>query len=431
MEIWQLIADVWQNDVARYFSLAIAAVLALSVVGFRSQRLATFGANGATLCTTLGVLGTFTGIFIGLLEFDVAEIDASVPELLAGLKVAFSTSIAGLSAAVLLRLSKPILEPRSDASGEITPEIIHQTLRKIDDSIERSTETQASVLTEIRSAISDDNDSSLVTQTQKLRISIEDGNRELISEFKQFAEKMAENNSRALIEALEGVIRDFNTQLNEQFGDNFKQLNQAVGALLEWQEQYKAHIETTEARIEAAVKALQDSETALRDIAQHTANIPEALAKLQDLLDRLGTAMDTLSEALAKLSSDTEELNAHLKAVADLRERALEAFPTIEKNIALLTESLSNTIDAHTETINGSANEMQRQHQEQLRRSQELIAEKFQSFDEQMQTEMTRAIESMGRQLASLSEKFTNDYEPLTHRLRELLHATGGAQHER
>jgi len=35
---------------------------------------------------TLGILGTFIGIFIGLWNFDVADITASVPSLLEGMK---------------------------------------------------------------------------------------------------------------------------------------------------------------------------------------------------------------------------------------------------------------------------------------------------------------------------------------------------------
>ena len=54
--------------------------------------------------------------------------------------------------------------------------------------------------------------------------------------------------SKALIEALRDVIRDFNAKLTEQFGDNFKQLNEAVGKLLVWQNQYTTHIETMTAR---------------------------------------------------------------------------------------------------------------------------------------------------------------------------------------
>ncbi len=211
MESWQLLADIWDNDVARAFSIAIVVILALSLLGLRSLgALAAFSQHGTTLCTTLGVLGTFTGIFLGLLQFDVAEIDASVPELLAGLKIAFSTSIVGLGAAVLLRAIRSFVPTRSEGATETTPEAIHQTLREINNSITQASRNQAEALTQVRSAISDDTDSSLVTQTQKLRIAVEDGNLQLIEQFKQFAERMAENNSRALIEALEQVIRDFN-----------------------------------------------------------------------------------------------------------------------------------------------------------------------------------------------------------------------------
>ena len=55
----------------------------------------------------------------------------------------------------------------------------------------------------------------------------------------EFMAKMAENNSKALIQALQEVIRDFNTKISEQFGDNFNQLNSAVGQLLVWQERYR------------------------------------------------------------------------------------------------------------------------------------------------------------------------------------------------
>lgn len=235
--------------------------------------------------------------------------------------------------------------------------------------------------------------------------------------------RLAENNSRALIEALEQVIRDFNAQLNEQFGENFKELNRAVGALLEWQERYKIHVETMEERIEAAVNALQTSEVALRAIAAHAARVPDALAELHTLLTGFTAVVEALQKLLRDQGTATEELNTHLKAVADLRDRALEAFPRIEDNIEMLTANLKSTIDTHTNTINSSAANMQQQHQQSLRNTQELIEQQFREFDQQMEQVMTRSIELMGQQLASLSEKFAQDYTPLTDKLRALLDA--------
>jgi len=46
--------------------------------------------------STLGILGTFIGIYLGLKEFDPRNIQASIPVLLDGLKTAFSTSLWGM-----------------------------------------------------------------------------------------------------------------------------------------------------------------------------------------------------------------------------------------------------------------------------------------------------------------------------------------------
>ncbi|WP_461381994.1 hypothetical protein [Devosia indica] len=80
--------------VAGFLGLLIRAV----VVNGYSEGIALGAPN---LMTTLGVLGTFTGIFLGLVNFDVTDINASVPQLLAGMKIAFITSIAGMGAAIV------------------------------------------------------------------------------------------------------------------------------------------------------------------------------------------------------------------------------------------------------------------------------------------------------------------------------------------
>ncbi|MBR1798503.1 MAG: hypothetical protein IJ761_01195 [Bacteroidales bacterium] len=55
-----------------------------------------------SLISTLGVLGTFLGITIGLLGFNTANIEGSIPQLLNGLKTAFFTSLAGMFGSMAL-----------------------------------------------------------------------------------------------------------------------------------------------------------------------------------------------------------------------------------------------------------------------------------------------------------------------------------------
>ena len=58
---------------------------------------------GPTILTTTGIFFTFLGIAIGLKEFDVSNIQASVPALLGGLKTAFWASVGGVGAALTLK----------------------------------------------------------------------------------------------------------------------------------------------------------------------------------------------------------------------------------------------------------------------------------------------------------------------------------------
>ena len=55
-----------------------------------------------TFISTLGVLGTFFGITMGLMAFDTTDLDKSIPGLLDGLKTAFFTSLAGMIGSMIL-----------------------------------------------------------------------------------------------------------------------------------------------------------------------------------------------------------------------------------------------------------------------------------------------------------------------------------------
>ncbi len=331
---------IFENDVSTCFALIISFVFVLAILSQFIGRLRRFEGlyrSGSTLLPTLGVLGTFVGIALGLLDFDVSNIDASVPPLLEGLKVAFMTSIIGLGSALLLRAVQ-IATPRPETEGtEVTPEVIHTALTAVKEGIDTAAAQQQESLENLRKSISSDGDSSLLTQVQKLRTDFKDGQSELIKEFRQFAETLAENNSKALIQALEQVIRDFNTQLNEQFGENFRQLNEAVGALLSWQENYRAHVEALESRLEGAVQAVEASEQALKKIVSHTEQIPETLHNLRDIL---------------------RGLDEHLITVAGLRDKTLEAFPVIEANLTKLTTELTEAVG---QAIQRSENALQHQ----------------------------------------------------------------------
>ncbi len=63
---------------------------------------------------SLGVLGTFIGIAIGLYHFDVTNIKDSMPHLLNGLKTAFITSGVGIFFSIVLSIMKPLKQNKSE-----------------------------------------------------------------------------------------------------------------------------------------------------------------------------------------------------------------------------------------------------------------------------------------------------------------------------
>lgn len=71
-----------------------------------------------SLVSSLGVLGTFYGITVGLLAFDSSNLDQSIPDLLDGLKTAFFTSLAGMTGSMIL--SAFINRKQDEKSGGIS-----------------------------------------------------------------------------------------------------------------------------------------------------------------------------------------------------------------------------------------------------------------------------------------------------------------------
>ena len=74
-------------------------------------------AYGPTILTTIGIFATFFGIAVGLAKFDQANIQASVPALLGGLKTAFWASVAGVGGALTIKLRHYFAGVKQDVSG--------------------------------------------------------------------------------------------------------------------------------------------------------------------------------------------------------------------------------------------------------------------------------------------------------------------------
>ena len=123
--------------------------------------------------TILGILGTFLGIFAGLLEFNVDQIMESVPQLLSGLKLAFVLSIAGMTTSILLRTFPMIyaikIEKVDKKAEENNVGFIINSLKSIESNQREFSTLSIEQMKKIEVALCGEGDTTLLTQIQKLR----------------------------------------------------------------------------------------------------------------------------------------------------------------------------------------------------------------------------------------------------------------------
>lgn len=306
------------------FTLLLLAMFAAALITAARGRANTFTQGMPTMLTTIGILGTFLGIAIGLLGFDASQIEYSIPTLLDGLKLAFVTSIVGIALSAALRLVLILSAETSQApaaSGSV------QATRN-----QRQLELAEAQLAATRS-LSD----GLNHLDERLQQTLETHHRQLLTGLNGFATQLSELGSRQLIAALEQVIRDFNSQLGEQFGENFRRLDGAVAKLLQWQEQYRKHMESLGDQLDRATAGFNKSEAALQSLTQQALRISQHVTDQQS--------------ALASLRRETMELEALLGAIAELRDKAKEAFPAMDSRLTAMLESIEAAVlaAAHAE----------------------------------------------------------------------------------
>lgn len=345
--------------IAEVFIWVMLIFLMLAVVGKTKNRWHGLTQYAPTLLTTMGILGTFAGIIVGLLEFDVNGIEKSIPGLLAGLQTAFITSLVGMLLSILYKVAvacgwlTPKVSPTED-EDQISNTDFYALMAKQADgvaSMKEAVTRQTEALELMTRSIGGDNESSLMGQFKLLRSDLNDNHKELArmvgpvvmsvddlvrsvksqqEEFRafqdrlwiklqDFADMLSKSATETVINALKEVISDFNNNLTEQFGENFKELNSSVEKLVQWQDNYKEQITDMTQQYAQGVHSITATEQSVNQISEKTSMIPQT--------------MDALKAIVEVNQHQISELSHHLNAFGEVRNRAVEAVPQIRQQI--------------------------------------------------------------------------------------------------
>ena len=336
----------------------VLSLIIITFLGFwipfitKNDRLNSFANYTPSLLPALGLVGTFIGIFEGLVQFDPSNIDKSLPILLSGLKIAFTTSIAGMVGSALVKIISFFHPERVDDS-QVGEEDFMEVFR---------------------------------LQKENL-IQINEGIKILEKKFEEFASQIGDATVEHLIKALEDVVRDFNKKIEEQFGDNFKIFNDGLKKLIEWQDKYITEVEETKQSINQANNLIQSNKSTISSISKALEEIPLSLSPAEKILENLNRQNTDLNNSItniAKFGDDFEKI-----------------VPNIENSVNQLSNTLSNEISQVSDRLQTLDKEMTKE----LEKAIELMGGHLGSLSQHLVNDYKPLVENIRKLIESIGRK--------------------------
>lgn len=350
-----------------------------------------------SLISTLGVLGTFLGITVGLIAFDSSNLNKSIPSLLDGLKTAFLTSLAGMIGSIILsrQVSKVYDDSDKGISDIITvAQMVVQSVEKneakinsmveilegqntnlnalhttVNSALQTLTTQQQTINSDLSSLLECIKDQNVtidkqtntineiysdaikncgkvitylnrqISDIKQLILNITEG---LAKRFDEFSELLKKSNTEALVEVMKSVTEEFQGQMNALINklvqENFDQLNKSVEQLNLWQQENKAMISSLVIQYKQMCDDMELASNTLEDIGSNTRLLVSEGGKLQKLINALNSIMIDDKHFI--------EITSNLTSAADLAKSNIEQFEESTKALNNWVRKQRNFVDS-------------------------------------------------------------------------------------
>nr|WP_288524225.1 hypothetical protein [uncultured Romboutsia sp.] len=276
------------------------------------------------IASTIGVLGTFVGISIGLWKFNPNDITSSVPLLLSGMKIAFATSIIGMAASIFMKYIalKNEDEENIDDIMELFNTMIAES-RNVNNTLienQKQTENVLNKVSEIWASHQENLTVELKSEILNLNNNTISKQEELIGEFKKL-------------------------------GECFTLLNSGVNNLLTWQENYKETIENTTKELETVIQTIHNADESIESISKNASLIKENNENLSEVLKEINKTQNVIidsNKSIIEISNTAKEsipqINEHFTNIDNRTKESTAYLQT------LISENLNN-IKSYLEKI--------------------------------------------------------------------------------
>lgn len=392
---------------------------------------------GGTM-TGLGILGTFVGLIIGLkgLSADPNEIMESIAPLIGGMKVAFLTSVFGVSASLLFNWYYHHQRSTAESAMEhflqsfytyVSPRTDHA----YSEELLRYERKQAQLMEEFA-----------VVVARELSVNVaailpEAVNQAVIPQLTGLTERV-EGVIELLAEqqesSIERIVNQFVKHMDKSMANQMSALGNSIREMASVQSQTRSQmrdvsgiLKDTTVKFESYVNKLNENQkTGIAQLTQYQKQAEETLGALGRVVTQCEEMEKTLEQLLRNLDSRQElqrrQMEAEEKALSDsLREQRDITKDTADKMLRLVAERSSDLVrvlgsssksmiteltDIHTEVKKQQQAQLEqsRQIQQTLNEEQEKRTEQLRQIQEEFAVGMGQLLSGVQREMKSVAE---------------------------
>jgi methyl-accepting chemotaxis protein len=369
--------------------------------------------------SSIGILGTFTGIVLGLGTIDLGTDEAlmnSVSGLLGGMNTAFLSSLTGIAFSIVWLL----WHRWSRASIEMKLDDLCERLEKkfpIWDSAEVirfslvSQEKQLKILDDQKLTLQNLGTDLVGAIETALGRTMTPALSGLTDSFTALAESVKGNQ----IEGIQELAKEFREQLMGAVDADFERLTQGVKSAMDVQEQTAEKLSLFFVELERVsrgqVELLSATKLASEQFSSSVQGLTEVHGQIRESVPVLSDVAEIAATLLAEARIQSEEL---AKANSGLREALAQQVDEVQAQV--------NQLSVFGEEFSGSLTGFRTELQESIVEFRDVAAERLGQVFERFDSEMARVVEHLSGTLAELREVTEN----LPARVRELRDVVDG-----
>ncbi len=334
-----------------------------------------------TFVSTLGVLGTFYGITVGLLAFDTADLDKSIPGLLDGLKTAFFTSLAGMIGSMIL--SAFISRKQDENDGGVSD--INQAAGTICQAVQQMSELNKATIERL---------SEQMAEQEKDRKAFYRSMGDVMDKVKESQSAIAE------------TLQSINTSQGSAASalDSLVILQRSQEGALDSIKETATSMVSSIGSLEEVTSAQTESLDAMRKYSEEVSEFTHHVPEILDVVGGISTTQDEINEQVQKLKdildAEVDQIERSMDKTNNLLERKFDEFTELLKksNTEALVEVMKNVTTEFQKQMDALISKLIQENFDQLNKSVERL--------NQWQQENKEIIASLTRQYKEMAENF-------------------------